>query len=819
MFMSPLPKPVFVTKVRDTFDRELYDGEDPPHGAIAQPSKGLFPSTEWMADVWSLLRKNRMTEATLEPLLGCHLVPIEKDQLAPLDRNHQVIHRVGILPNNIDADQVLDLLGSHFGCYVARKGVEDCFSWWSQCFVSVTDVGAILTLLTDTSDAILAGLTSPQRQLLCDYVSATLSTQGSLRGSQRKSLERLPIYQGYISSNLLSLQDLGGVMTSLVCQGFSSEDYSWELSSATLLKEDQPMSTHLLHVLKMRTIQESEYWYRLISEMANTNSDNKNQWNKIMTTFLPSFYQHSRERNFKALLGDIPFVDVESNSPVDEDDVLSTFKMSPKMVVSHDLAQFFFQDEAVFPAGIYSQSFNLSVLAELGMTTRFDSKFATGRLRKISYISADFLNNNSADTLQVITDFFARLNVEVDPGYLDDSAFVKCFEDLVWVPAQAQTNGPFRLYKPGQCRPRSESLVIGSQCPISSLKCTSKHLLSLMGWSNPPPLQAVLANLLDLSTQSLTGHYPENFEESIQAIYRIMSDRIRDPQAVSVMKNSLGHHRCILIDRSLHPIARVAIKIQSECKLDPHFIQVPDSGFVELFRALGVREEVTSKDMEGILITINSGYQDDDRLSDDDAGLVVRLLETIASFGSSEAYSPDMLVLTEDSRLRKLSDVVYNNMADSSELQEYSANHVFSSSRISKEVASKLHIQMFSEKIWSGCNDDFFQNWEQEISVVESISKILNDYGPENIFTEYLQNADDANARATQFAITLDHKFYSCEGILNEKMAVGQGPALLIWNDAEFSPAEFNGLRKMAMGSKRKLELPLPTLFYISMPI
>ncbi|KAF9199350.1 hypothetical protein BGZ59_004030, partial [Podila verticillata] len=569
-FMSALRNEDLVSKIRNSFDSELYDGEDPPQGAIAQPPTGLFPSLDWIVDVWVLLRESRLTEASLNTLLGCHLVPIEMNQLAPLDRNRQVIHRSGILNYTLDSDQVLQLLGTHLGCYVVRRDLQDCFSWLSQCFVSITDVEAILTLLADTSDTTLTDLTSPQRQLLCDFVSATLSTHRALRRSQRLSLERLPIYQGYVSSELLSLQDLGGVMTSLVCQGFSSKDRPWELTSITLLKEDQPMSAHLLHVLKMRTIQESEYWYRLISEMAESNSDNRSQWNPIMAAFLPSFYRHSRDRNFKALIADIPFVDVKSNSLMDEDDL--SMKLSPKMVVSHDLAQFFFQDETVFPAGVYCQSFNSSVLAELGMTTRFDTEFATSRLRKISFISADYLNNNT-DSLRVITDFFARLNVEVDPSYLDDSAFVKCVGDLAWVPARAHDDDPLCLYRPGQCRPQSESLVIGSQRPISSLECTSKHLSSLMGWSNPPPLEAVLANLLDLSEQSSAGHHPENFEESIQAIYRVLNGRIRDPQAVSIMRNSLGHHRCILINRSLHPIDRVAIKIQSECKLDPHFIQ------------------------------------------------------------------------------------------------------------------------------------------------------------------------------------------------------------------------------------------------------
>ncbi|KAF9322821.1 hypothetical protein BG006_002032 [Podila minutissima] len=195
--------------------------------------------------------------------------------------------------------------------------------------------------------------------------------------------------------------------------------------------------------------------------------------------------------------------------------------------------------------------------------------------------------------------------------------------------------------------------------------------------------------------------------------------------------------------------------------------------------------------MEGILVTINSGYQDGARLSVDDAQLVVRILETIASMALSSTYAPDMLIPTEGSQLCKLSDVVYNDMADSSSTQEYSSSYVFSSKRISKEVASELHIQMLSER--------------KEISVVDSISKILNDYGPDNIFTKYLQNAADAgaDAGATQFSIMLNHQFHSCNGILNKKISVGQGLALLIWNNSEFTQKDFEGLRKMAVGSKR----------------
>lgn len=799
MFMSGITKGTFVSKVRDSLDRNLYGAYGGPSaGVITQPSTGYFLSTEWITEVWSLLQNARLTEATLKPFLGYHLVPIEGGLLAPLDEKQPIIHRSGLLTGSADSSQVLSLLSAHFGCYVVRSNFFDYFSWWGQCFVSITNVAVILTLLADKSDDMFESLNQTQRRLLCDFVSATLSSQETVRGSQRQTLERLPIYQGYVSSELVSLQDLGGVMTLMLCQGFSSEDHPWELSAITLLKQDQPMSDHLCHVLKIRTIRDSEYWYQFFSERTKANSVGKDDWNSFMKVFLPSFYRHSHERNFEALLRDVPFVDVERN----DENHAPSIKLSPTMAVSRDLSQFFFQDESVFPAGMYGGSDKLTVLTKLGMTTHFDVEFAKNRLQQIAAISTDSLNSQPI-TLRVISNFFARLNIEIDTNYMQDRSFVQLVENLAWVPARAQDNGSLCLYKPGQCRPLIGSLITGNHVPTSSLICTNKDLLSLLSWSRPPPLRAVLANLLDIATQTLQGRRPSNFEESIQAIYRDLNCRTQDPQAVFIMKEMLGSSHCVLIERKFHAIDRVAIKIRKDCHLEPHFIQVPDSEFIQLFRALGVREEVTSRDMEGILATIHSSYEDGFSLSENDTELVVRILQTISHAPKASEYSPDLLVLTEDSQLRKLSEVVYNDMANSTTgTQDYGSGHVFCNNRISKQVAMKLHIQMLSEKVWGGCNDDFFQNWEQQISVVDSINKILNDYGPDTIFTEYLQNAADAGA--TQFSIMLDHQSYSSKGILNEKMSEGQGPALLVWNNAEFTQQDFEGLRKMAMGSKRK---------------
>ncbi|KAF9138561.1 hypothetical protein BGX30_008999, partial [Mortierella sp. GBA39] len=84
--------------------------------------------------------------------------------------------------------------------------------------------------------------------------------------------------------------------------------------------------------------------------------------------------------------------------------------------------------------------------------------------------------------------------------------------------------------------------------------------------------------------------------------------------------------------------------------------------------------------------------------------------------------------------------------------------------------------------------DPFFQ---QE-NIVDRIEGILNDYDPSSIFNEFLQNASDAGATECHFQ--LDMRSFGTEKVLSEQMAAWQGPALIIYNNAEFSDKDFEAL-------------------------
>ena len=69
------------------------------------------------------------------------------------------------------------------------------------------------------------------------------------------------------------------------------------------------------------------------------------------------------------------------------------------------------------------------------------------------------------------------------------------------------------------------------------------------------------------------------------------------------------------------------------------------------------------------------------------------------------------------------------------------------------------------------------------------------------VLKELLQNADDA--KATKMYVILDQRTHGTESILSEAWKELQGPALLVWNDSEFSENDLKGIQELGLGSKR----------------
>ena len=90
----------------------------------------------------------------------------------------------------------------------------------------------------------------------------------------------------------------------------------------------------------------------------------------------------------------------------------------------------------------------------------------------------------------------------------------------------------------------------------------------------------------------------------------------------------------------------------------------------------------------------------------------------------------------------------------------------------------------------------------QRETLTQRIKNILRDYPLDvTLVKELLQNADDA--KATKMCVILDKRTHGKQRIPSQEWKELQGPALLIWDDANFTEKDIEGIQKLGLGSKR----------------
>ncbi|CAO3564928.1 unnamed protein product [Mortierella alpina] len=793
VFWSSFTYDQAITRVKGMFQSLCYKGKEAPAGCIAQSEDG-FPTDEWLSDFWEMSNTFKMPCKLPKGLEGYHLLPILECQIAPLSADSRVICHWD--NRGSEALEAFYSVLSDLGCRLLRDLDSFPKEVSSQYLVELSEADKILTILSKQKVERLRSMSQEQCQTVSEYMAKWLPHDAVLDQEQLRVLRTLPIYLDYKEVTYVSLEGSGDGTDLRVASKFSHAEKPWLPSSIRLLADKQPMLKHLVGRLHIPVLKESEYWLKVTS---NLQKYAKDDWDTIMAAFCAGYHLHCKDFSFKAVLADVAFVRVKGP----HSDTIGDSLRAPRSTVDPSLACFFLHNEVVFPSGAYATAPISTVLPSLGMQTAFDAEFVADRIRVLSdpNLVGEIDQRNNA-----LWALYKRLDADCNQEMLSPS-LQHVLRTVPWIRAKSTTDAEAHLCTPFQCRPKAERQLLGSQLPLSTFSFTNTALLKCMGWNSPPPLDKVLANLLSIIEQatlekSTDGRLAVD-DIVVLAIYRYLLDQVSNPEALQAAKAALQSRPWILINGSLHTADRVALNMT--CDLSPHFLQVTPSKMDNLFLAMGVREHVRQEDLQGIIETVASKYSEDESLSDADVELVVKLLESIAN-GPSFQWSPELLVLTEHSQLRTITAVVFDDAKVRQSLSEgWSAEstdtpYIFVSDRVSRYVAEKLQINMLSAQCWQ--MDSTFETWAQQEDIVDRIRNVLNDYDPSSIFTEFLQNAADAGA--TKCVFMLDYKSYGTEKVLSEEMAAWQGPALVIYNNAEFSQDDFRALSQIGVGNKRE---------------
>ena len=134
-----------------------------------------------------------------------------------------------------------------------------------------------------------------------------------------------------------------------------------------------------------------------------------------------------------------------------------------------------------------------------------------------------------------------------------------------------------------------------------------------------------------------------------------------------------------------------------------------------------------------------------------------------------------------------------------------SEKYVFVHDNLKRNTALKLGIKPYRTRFLDNFSGlDMFEGvpFGQREKLTLRIRNIIQDCPLDaTVLKELLQNADDA--KATKMYIILDKREHGKKRVPSEKWEELQGPALLVWNDKDFTDDDLRGIQSLGLGSKR----------------
>lgn len=795
MYWSTMSPSLLSKRIRSVFQQEVYQHGVSPTGRISR-TPDQFPSDKWLTDFWNMIHSlpsEQNQKDLLYEFIGVPLIPLNRGYLAPLSEDRPVLYFNADKNSNASvALKALEIMDLRLECGVFREISVDSMLPLRGYLVDASAVPLVFNVLSHVDPSMYQQLSPQECGHIQSYVTSYLHPRAAMNAQQCRVLRYLPVFETYHDTRLVPLDTSSESKpkTWHVAQGYSYSSQPWIPTSVNLLAEDQPMKNYIKYLLNIPFFSKTNYLYLLIWYLEKRP---EREWDPILSDVLLRYYELKKLIDFSPLLRNLAFVQVRARTTPEV--AATPTRMKPGSVVDAGLLIYFMDEEAVFPTGIYAQPEFRGPLEELGMIREFSPAFAEERMSALFGTSS---YERGATHKKASLAFYDCLNNLFSQQFMYGDLLSK-MSSLSWLYVDSGD-----LCCPRECRPKEDICLVGDQMPIADFSPTNALLRERMGWTAAPPLDKVLAHFLSLLEQKPTAtNHPSRLEDhKVASIYKYLAAKVQDHASLVAIKKALHNTPWILVSGRIYSIDRVAFKL--DYNLSPYFAQVPPSSLDSLYRSLGVRDSIHYRDIESIMVTISSGYQHGERLNDEDATLVRRLLFALSN-ESARIWSPELLVLTKDGSLRRMADVVYDDRsARRGRLEDDPMSYSFLDDGIPKDVAQQLQIDMFSDRTWLESKDTEFKPFFQQEDIVDRIKGILNDYDPTGIFNEYLQNASDAGA--SKFSVILDTRSHDKTKVMSPEMEAWQGPALVFYNDATFTEEGFSALCKLGVGNKRKLE-------------
>lgn len=449
--------------------------------------------------------------------------------------------------------------------------------------------------------------------------------------------------------------------------------------------------------------------------------------------------------------------------------------------------------------------------------------------------------------------FLKYLSHEYLEGRLVDE-ILKELEEIEFLPVLTQPeqwpfewkSGQHDCEKPDSCLTHKQERNINFQCPKKLYFSRTMHLvcitqqmmddrllasnhiddqllsdLGVQGLDDDQvPVQTVVNQLLLLSKTVKETDHRDLLKTVCNDIYKCLNDRLtrnhRNKMAVmdgedilTTELTELQHQPVLLIcDRFISP-EKVAFNLSEDCH--PYLYGINDDSvcaYRTFLRTVGVKEHFTAEDFLRVLLEIqaeSSGTQ----LEHNQLEHVLILSHMLTDALQKERlllnslYEGDKLFLPDENGvfypIEMLCMKVYKDTESSKNIRYVHPRITTTQAQLLGIQSQELHELMEDTEKLAVDEERLPFGPRQEITT--RIKSLLSGYPCDSgIFKELIQNADDAGA--TEIIFVKDFRQHRREKVFNDQWRSLQGPALCVYNDTEFTPADIKGIQKVGVGTK-----------------
>ena len=483
-----------------------------------------------------------------------------------------------------------------------------------------------------------------------------------------------------------------------------------------------------------------------------------------------------------------------------------------------------FAKENVFPTASYTKASVLVMLEELGMKsecsiTGYNLYQSANLVSRLSDLSV--AEQKSKAIFRYVCDNPSKLlePIHGQPlwALLRDIPWVSRLQKrppnyppgLAWWKTDEEEGKHF--FKPTEVKSHHMANLIGTVMPVVEVE-TSCNISKYFDWQNQPSLIQVVQHLQTV-VRSYSKEEKPFYMVVVNQIYLFLS---RAKYAnVNHAFDCLGKFDWVWNGDGFSSPNNVLSK-KPHIDLTPYIRSLPSDmiKYCNLFYRFGMRERIDPAVLVQVLTVIKEKYDDESVLFSalevkHDLQLSVNILNELANEELSDELQAQIVLPTHTKsnscvRLEPVERCMYCEREWlKGEGDDEDIDYFYVHPNVPNSTADRLGVPTLTSRMLDADELSIGEEFGQTERLTTRLNRLLEEYTDGfSVLKELVQNADDAGATEVKFLYDERKNEDAMTCLLDEGMKGCQGPALWVYNDAEFKDEDFENIAKLNEATK-----------------